>query len=99
MTMAGLGEKTSMELKAALVGCGAMSRAWLQAAAKISDLHVVRLADLDSTRAKVRSEECGLKDAVIAGDVARLSAQCQPELFFDVVVPSARHGVVSAGLS
>ncbi|MGB3583676.1 MAG: Gfo/Idh/MocA family oxidoreductase [Roseiarcus sp.] len=99
MTMAGPGEKTSMELKAALVGCGAMSRAWLQAAAKISDLHVVGLADLDSARAEARAEEFGLKDAVIAGDVDSLIAQCQPELLFDVVVPSARHGVVSAGLA
>ena len=36
-----------MELKAALVGCGAMSRAWLQAAAKIPELRIVGLADLD----------------------------------------------------
>jgi predicted dehydrogenase len=99
MTMAGPGEKTSMELKAALVGCGAMSRAWLQAAAKISDLRVVGLADLDSARAEARAEEFGLKDAVIAGDVDSLIAQCQPELLFDVVVPSARHSVVSAGLA
>ena len=41
-----------MELKAGLVGCGAMSRAWLQAAAKIPDLRVVALADLDTDRAR-----------------------------------------------
>ena len=41
-----------MELKAALVGCGAMSRAWLQAAAKIPDLRIVGLADLDAGRAR-----------------------------------------------
>ena len=56
MAMAGPGEKTSMEFRAALVGCGAMSRAWLQAAAKISDLRVVGLADLDSSRAEARAE-------------------------------------------
>jgi predicted dehydrogenase len=99
MTMAGSGEKTSMELRAALVGCGAMSRAWLQAAAKISDLRVVGLADLDLARSKARAEEFGLKDAVIAGDVDHLIAQCQPDLLFDVVVPSARHDVVSTGLA
>ena len=44
-----------MELKAALVGCGAMSRAWLQAAAKIPDLRIVGLADLDSARAEDRA--------------------------------------------
>ena len=53
-----------MELRAALVGCGAMSRAWLQAAAKISNLRVVGLADLDparlaAARAKAKARERG----------------------------------------
>ena len=99
MSMAGPGEKTSVELRAALVGCGAMSRTWLQAAAKISDLRVVGLADLNSARAEARAAEFGLNNVVIASDVDRLIAQCQPDLLFDVVVPSARHGVVSAGLA
>src|ERR1700722_13705695 len=97
--MAGPGEKTSMELKAALVGCGAMSRAWLQAAARIPDLRIVGLADLDATRAKERAAEFSLKDPVVAGDVHALIAESRPDLLFDVVVPSARHEVVSAGLA
>ena len=88
-----------MELRAALVGCGAMSRAWLQAAAKIPDLRIVGLADLDLARAKDRAAEFGLKDAAIARDVEGLIAETHPDLLFDVVVPSARHGVVSAGLA
>ena len=66
-----------MELKAALVGCGAMSRAWLQAAAKIPDLRVVGLADLDAARAETRAEEFGLYDVVIARDVDDLIDQSQ----------------------
>jgi predicted dehydrogenase len=88
-----------MELRAALVGCGAMSRAWLQAAAKISDLSIVGLADLDRARAEARAAEFGLKDAAVACDVKGLIAEAHPDLLFDVVVPSARHGVVSAGLA
>jgi predicted dehydrogenase len=88
-----------MELRAALVGCGARSRAWLQAAAKMSDLRIVGLADLDAARAEARAVEFGLKDAVVAGDVQGLIAQSHPDLLFDVVVPSARHDVVSAGLA
>ena len=64
-----------MELRAALVGCGAMSRAWLQAAARIPDLRVVGLADLDATRAKERAAEFSLKDPVVAGDVHVLIAE------------------------
>lgn len=88
-----------MELRAALVGCGAMSPAWLQAAAKLPDLRIVGLADLDAGRAAGRAAEFSLKDPVIARDVHALLAKCRPEVLFDVVVPSARHEVVSAGLS
>ena len=88
-----------MELKAALVGCGAMSRAWLQAVAKIPDLKIVGLADLDPARAEGRAAEFALADVVIAKDVRALIAESAPDLLFDVVVPSARHAVVAAGLA
>jgi predicted dehydrogenase len=88
-----------MELRAALVGCGAMSRAWLEAAAKIPELRIVGLADLDAARAKARAAEFGLKDAAIARDVRALIDEAHPDLLFDVVVPSARHEVVAAGLA
>lgn len=88
-----------MQLKVGLVGCGAMSRAWLQAAAKIPDLRIVALADLDTDRAKGRAAEFSLNDVFIASDVNGLIAASRPDLIFDVVVPSARHGVVSAGLA
>ena len=88
-----------MELKAALVGCGAMSRAWLQAAAKIPDLRIVGLADLDVERAKRRAAEFSLQGVVVAEDVHQLLSRSRPDLLFDVVVPAARHGVVCAGLA
>jgi predicted dehydrogenase len=79
-----------MELKAALVGCGAMSRAWLQAATKTPELRIVGLADLDMARAESQAAEFGLKDAVIARDVYGLFDRSRPDLLFDVVVPSGR---------
>jgi len=88
-----------MELKAALVGCGAMSRAWLQAAAKIPDLRIVALADLEPARAEGRAAEFGLNDAIIVRTVQDAIKRFRPDLLFDVVVPSARHEVVSAGLA
>lgn len=88
-----------MELRAALVGCGAMSRAWLQAAAKIPGLRIVALADLEHPRAQDRAAEFDLKDAVIVGNVQDAIKQSRPDLVFDVVVPSARYEVVRAGLA
>jgi predicted dehydrogenase len=88
-----------MELKAAIVGCGAMSRAWLQAAAKIPDLRIVGLADLNVDRAKGRVAEFSLEDVVVASDVHALIARTNADVLFDIVVPSARHAVVSAALA
>ena len=87
-----------MPLRAALVGCGAMSRAWLDAAAKIGDLEIVGLADLDLARAKSRADEFALPEVVVAATVEELLAETKPDLLFDVVVPAARHDVVAAGL-
>ena len=88
-----------MELKAVLVGCGAMSKAWLEAARRIPELTIVGLADLDRERAAQRAAEFGLAEATIARDVQTLLAETRPDLVFDVVVPQARHDVVSAGLA
>ena len=43
-----------MELRAALVGCGAMSEVWLEAVAKVPDIRIVGLADIDAERADPR---------------------------------------------
>jgi len=88
-----------MTLKAALVGCGAMSRTWLAAAAQIDGLEIVGLADLDLERASAAAERHGLPHAVTSTDVHDLLARTAPDILFDLVVPAARHGVVVAGLA
>ena len=75
-----------------------MSRAWLEAAAKLPDVEIVGLADIDTARAAARAKEFSLNGAVVAPDAPSLIAQVQPDLLFDVVVPGARHGVVRAAL-
>jgi predicted dehydrogenase len=87
-----------MSLRASLIGCGAMSRAWLEAAARIDGLEIVGLADLDPARARARAAEFGLNEAFVASDIATLLAKTEPDILFDVVVPTARHAVVSAAL-
>jgi predicted dehydrogenase len=87
-----------MGLRAALIGCGAMSKTWLEAAARIEGLEIVGLADLDRSRAQSRAREFALGDPVLATGVEELLAQAKPDIVFDVVVPQARHEVVSAAL-
>ena len=86
-------------MRAALIGCGEMSRTWLQAARQIEGLTIVGLADLDAGRARGRAEEFGLGEAMIAADIDTLLAGCKPEAVFDVVVPDARHAVVRTALA
>jgi predicted dehydrogenase len=88
-----------MRVKAALIGCGLMSRAWLEAAAQIEGLDIVGLADLEEDRARSRAMEFGLASAVIAGDLTTLLDRAKPDILFDIVVPAARHAVVSQALA
>jgi len=87
-----------MSLTAALIGCGAMSRAWLTAIEKLDGLKVVGLADIEAARAKQRASEFRLTDAIVASTIEDLLAEAKPDLLFDVVVPAARHRVVATAL-
>ncbi len=85
--------------RAALIGCGAMSRAWFEAAQTIEGLEIVGVADIDADRAAARAAEFGLDKAVIATSIEELLAATSPDILFDVVVPGARHHVVSTALA
>jgi len=84
---------------AVLVGCGAMSRAWLEAARQIEGLKIVGLVDLEPERARARSEEFALDGAEIAASLEELLARRRPQVVLDVVVPAARAGVVLSALA
>ena len=83
---------------AVLVGCGAMSRAWLEAARQIEGLAVVGLVDLDLERARARAEEFALGGAQIASSLEEVLGRRPAEVVFDVVVPAARSGVALSAL-
>ena len=78
-------------LRAVLVGCGLMSRAWLEAVREVDDLEIVGLVDIDVARAEGRAAEFGLADVVVGSDAATVIEQVRPDIVFDVVVPDARH--------
>ena len=80
-------------LEAVLVGCGAMSRTWLEAASRIDGLSIVGLADIDLDRARSRAAEFGLESTAIGGSLEEILDQTKPNIVFDVVVPSARPSV------
>ncbi|TPN45410.1 MULTISPECIES: Gfo/Idh/MocA family oxidoreductase [unclassified Mesorhizobium] len=86
-------------MKAVLVGCGAMSRQWLDAARQIDGLAIVGLVDLDAERAKARAGEYDLTSAVIGTSLDAVLEQTKPDAVFDVVVPAARRDVAFAAFA
>jgi predicted dehydrogenase len=86
-------------MNAVLVGCGAMSKAWLDAARQIDGLAIVGLVDLDGERAQARAREYGLDGAVIGTNLDAVLDQTKPQAVFDVVVPAARRDVAFAAFA
>ena len=81
-----------------LVGCGAMSEAWL-GFARETGVEVAGLVDIDPEHARRRARQFGLDGVAIGADLDAMLAHTKPTLrFFDVVVPSARREVVLTAL-
>ncbi|RWH70804.1 Gfo/Idh/MocA family oxidoreductase [Mesorhizobium sp.] len=80
-------------MKVVLVGCGAMSKQWLDAARQIDGLAIAGLVDLDAERAQTRAREYDLTKAVIGTSLDAVLEETKPDAVFDVVVPAARRAV------
>ena len=89
-------------LNAVMVGCGAMSKGWLQALRDTPFLAetvtMTGFVDLDPALARSRADDFGWSDAATGGDLDAMLTQLKPDLVFDVVVPPARQGVVETAL-
>jgi predicted dehydrogenase len=76
-----------------LVGCGAMSKAWLEATRHAAPVNIVGLVDLDADRARARAHEFDLAGAAIGTNLDAMLDATRPDAVFDVVVPAARREV------
>ena len=85
-------------LRAVLVGCGGMSRAWLAAAAEREDLEIVGLVDIDKKSARWRAEEYRLGNAEIGDDLKFMLNETAPDVVFDVTIPAAHTDVTVTAL-
>ena len=88
-----------MPKRAILVGCGAMAKGWLKAVAETpalrSGIEVVGLVDVNLAAADGLKEEFGLV-ATTGTDLEAMLTTLKPDVIFDVVIPGARHDVVTA---
>jgi predicted dehydrogenase len=80
-------------VEAVLVGCGAMSKAWLEAARQTNGIAITGLVDIDADRARQRAQEFGLSGIAIGADLDAILEATKPDVVFDVVVPPARRDV------
>ncbi len=90
-----------MVYRAVLVGCGAMSKGWLEALASSALKHrveVVGLVDIDRGAAAKRKADFNL-EAEVGTDLGAALEALKPDVVFDVVIPAARLEVVKTALS
>ncbi len=79
--------------RAAVVGCGGMSHAWVEAARAIRGVEIVALVDLNLDSARAVAQRHGLHDAAVHGDLTEALAATRPDVVFDVTVPAAHRDV------
>jgi len=86
------------KLKAVLVGCGSMSRAWLDPASKMKNVEFVGLVDVVRKAAEARAEGYGLLPDVVYDDLAEAIKATSPDIVFDVTIPDAHDTVTITAL-
>lgn len=86
-------------IKALLVGCGGISRAWLNAIKNVPDVAMVGFVDLREEAACTRAEEFGWTDALVETDVTAALEHTCPDVVFDCTVPEAHHEVTLTALA
>lgn len=85
-------------LRVLQVGCGGISRLWLDALQGAEDAAFVGFVDLDPERARDAARHCG-SSAPIGSDLQAMLALTRPDVVFDCTVPEAHHDVALASLA
>lgn len=84
-------------LRVLQVGCGGISRLWLDALRGADDAAFVGFVDLDPERAHEAARHCG-SSAPVGSDLREMLARTRPDVVFDCTVPEAHQDVALASL-
>jgi len=76
-------------VRAVMVGCGGITRAWLKPLADMSDVEIVGMVDLIEENAQQRKKEFELGDAEVSTDFAKTLADLKPDAVFNCTTPGA----------
>ena len=84
-------------LRVLQVGCGSISRLWLEPLQRMADVSVVGFVDIDGAAAREAAQRFG-DGAPAATDLRAMLALTRPDVVFDCTVPEAHHEVTLAAL-
>ena len=90
--------KKLQKVTAVLVGCGSISKGWLDAAGDISNLEIIGLADLKEKILLRRASEYGLEEAEIGTDFSSVLKKASPDIVFNCTTPEAHTEVTLEAL-
>ena len=86
-------------LRAVLVGCGGISKTWLNAIRDIPDVTMVGFVDLLEDVARQRAQEYDWAEAAVSTDLGVVLDQTTPELVFNCTIPEAHLDVTLQALA
>ena len=82
-------ETTQAKIRAVQVGCGSMSKRWLDSARTIPEIEIVGLVDIFEEAARQRAAEQNLSEVIIGSDLISVLEQCKPDVIFNCTTPEA----------
>ncbi len=89
----------SIPLRAILVGCGGISRAWLHSVTRRDDVEVVGMVDLVPSAIRERQREFALEGVPAGADLSAMIQEVGADVVFDCTVPAAHPLVTLTALN
>jgi len=86
-------------LRAVLVGCGGISKTWLNAIRDIPDVTLVGFVDLVEDMARQRAQEYDWAEAAVSTALDTILDQTRPDVVFNCTVPEAHLDVTTQALA
>ena len=81
-----------------LVGCGGISRAWLNVIRDLPGIEVAGFVDLNPGAARERAAEAGVPGALTGSDLAAALSAVKPDVLLNCTTPEAHAATTVAGL-
>ncbi len=78
-------------IRVVLIGCGAISRAWLHAATRESEIEIAGLVDINKDNAEEKAKEFKLEDIFITTNLQDALKTLKPDAIFNCTTPESHY--------